>query len=256
MPKKSIIETIADKRKKKKRKKQKQKVYKKFDKIGKEIKISDLERRKLELEAKIKEEKARLEDGTKASDQKEFSLDKDYLDSDLKASQNNEEPEFIEQLIEKGRKEGWNAFINYNLKNKIKINFPPIDPSKCKFSDYGYRRFLELLFESPELLRLMIEVKDISDFQIVTLNPFIRGDDPTIRGIEALCGLIINKITRYNPVSETDFKYLNIILDSFTIPNKEGINKTWNIKTEKKEIKIIANFDTKNREWVYKLDQS
>ena len=110
------------------------------------------------------------------------------------------------------------VFFNVNMKSETKMEFPAIDPQKCKFADYGYRRLIELIIESEKFLKLIIEIKDISGFQMVELNHLIRGDDPTLRGIEALCNLIINQQVNYNPVCETDFKYLNVLLDSFTLP--------------------------------------
>jgi hypothetical protein len=162
------------------------------------------------------------------------------------------ELEDIEKLVENGNKEQWKIFIAYNLKNELKMNLPPLEAAKCKFPEYGYRQLIELILESTDFLGIIIEIQDVSEFQMVSLNHLIRGDDPTLRGLEALCGLIVNTTVRYNPVSETDFKYLNIILDSFAIPKKVGINKTWNIKTENKETIITANFNKSSREWVYK----
>jgi len=249
MPKRSIIETIAMERKKKKRKRRKAQMNKKLDKNSK---ISDLQRKKHELETMIQAEQARL--GRAGAKDKKFTLDSGFIDSGLKAGSGQGEPGFMDQLIENGTKEGWAAFIGYNLKNKLKMEFPPLDQEKFKFGDYGYRRLVELLFESPELVQIIIEVKDVSGFQMVSLKSLFRGDEPTMRGIEALCGLIQVKTRRYDPVCETDFKYLNIILDSFTISKKENSTKIWDIKTEKKEVKITANFDKGNREWVYKID--
>lgn len=239
-------------RKKKKRKRRKALMNKKLQKTDKSAKISDLQRKKQELEAMILAEQTRL--GSSGANDQKFTLDSGFIDSGSKTGSGQGEPGFMVQLIEKGTKEGWAAFIGYNLKNKIKMKFPPLDQEKFKFGDYGYRRFVELLFESPELVQIIIEVKDVSGFQMVSLNSLFRGDDPTMRGIEALCGLIQVKTRRYDPVCETDFKYLNIILDSFTISKKENSTKTWNIKTEKKEVKITASFDKGNREWVYKID--
>lgn len=162
--------------------------------------------------------------------------------------------ETIDKLIESGTKEVWNSVIINHLKNNIKLKLPALDHSKCKFPGYGYRRFIELIIESKDLLRIMTEAKDVSGARVVTLNSLIRGDDSTLRGIEALCKLLFNKTTIYNPVSETDFKYLNLIFDSFTEPVKEGNNKIWNIETEKMKLKISASFDKENREWVYKID--
>jgi len=162
----------------------------------------------------------------------------------------------IDKLVDSGNKKQWKRYIANNIKNKIKMIFPPLEPAKCKISDYGYRQFIELIIESPDFLRLITEVRDISGFDVVRLNYLMRGDDTTLRGVEALCTLLINKEIRYDPVSETDFKYLNIIFHSFTLPKKDGINKTWNIKTENKKIQITAIFNKEDREWIYTLVQS
>ena len=162
----------------------------------------------------------------------------------------------INKLVDSGNKKQWKRYITNNIKNKIKMKFPQLEPAKYKISDYGYRQFIELIIESPDFLRLISEVRDVSGFDVVRLNYLMRGDDPTLRGVEALCTLLINKEIRYDPVSETDFKYLNIIFHSFSLPKKEGINKTWNIKTENKKIQITAIFNKEDREWIYTLVQS
>jgi len=157
----------------------------------------------------------------------------------------------LNKLVESGKKHQWEKYIIYNLKNKIKMEFPPIDQDKCKFNDYGYRQLIELIIESTDFLRIITEVKEVSGFNVVELNYLIRGNNSTLRGIETFCNLLINNEIRFNPVSETDFKYLNIILNSFTAPTKEGTNKIWKIKTENSEIEIKAIFDKESHEWIY-----
>jgi hypothetical protein len=157
----------------------------------------------------------------------------------------------LDYLVESGTKEEWSKYVGHALKNRIRMDFPPLDASKCKFPDYGYRQLIELIIENKNFLRLIIEIKTISGFRIISLNNLIRGDDSTRRGLEALCNLLIAGEVTYNPVSETDFKYLNIILDAFTIAKRDGINRTWNIELAESKIEISANFDKDNREWQY-----
>jgi hypothetical protein len=134
------------------------------------------------------------------------------------------------------------------------MDFPRLERSRCKFRDYGYRQLIELIIESEDFLRLITEIKDMSGFSIVELNNLIRGHDSTLRAIQTFCSLLINKETRYNPVNETDFKYLNIILNSFTVPQKDGRKKMWVINTDNSELKVIAAFDKKSREWIYRIE--
>jgi hypothetical protein len=157
-------------------------------------------------------------------------------------------------LVESGNKDQWKKYIKNNLKNYEKMSFPPLEPDKCKFEDYGYRQLIELIIESSNFLRIITEKKDVSGFDIVELNNLFRGDPSTLRGIETLCSLLINKETRYNPVSETDFKYLNILLDSFAVSKEIGGKLVWEIETENSKLRVTAAFDKKSREWIYKVD--
>ena len=159
----------------------------------------------------------------------------------------------MDYLVESGNKEQWKKYIKNNLKNYEKMSFPPFESDKCKFEDYGYRQLIELIIESSNFLRIITEKKDVSGFDLVELNNLFRGDTSTLRGIETLCNLLINKETRFNPVSETDFKYLNIILDSFTVSKKAGGKLVWDIVTENSKLKVTAVFDKKSREWIYSI---
>jgi hypothetical protein len=162
--------------------------------------------------------------------------------------------ETIYKLVDSGNKKEWENYITLNLKNKNRMDFPRLERSRCKFRDYGYRQLIELIIESEDFLRLITEIKDMSGFSIVELNNLIRGHDSTLRAIQTFCSLLINKETRYNPVNETDFKYLNIILNSFTVPQKDGRKKMWVINTDNSELKVIAAFDKKSREWIYRIE--
>ena len=159
----------------------------------------------------------------------------------------------LDYLVESGNKDQWKKYIKNNLKNHEKMSFPPLESDKCKFEDYGYRQLIELIIESSNFLRIITEKKDVVGFDVVELNYLFRGNPSTLRGIETLCSLLINKETRYNPVSETDFKYLNILLDSFTIPKKAGGKLVWEIETENSKLKVTAAFEKKSREWVYSI---
>ena len=54
-------------------------------------------------------------------------------------------------------------------------------------------------------------------------------------------------------MSETDFKYLDIILDSITLPKKDGMNYIWKITTENIEVTFTATFDKDSGEWIYTI---
>jgi hypothetical protein len=252
MAKTSIIERIAAERKKKRRKRSRSKKSKP-KKLDSDLSVDELQRMKDELEVKIQVSKQRSaksgDEATLAAIKAELASKKTTVSTprgDLKA---------LKVLVDSGTQEDWLVFFGENLKSETKMEFPAIDPQKCKFSDYGYRRLIELIIESEKFLKLIIEIKDISGFQVVELNHLIRGDDPTLRGIEALCNLIINQQVNYNPVCETDFKYLNVLLDSFTIPTKEGINRVWELDINNKKFVISASFDKAAQEWSYKYSK-
>ena len=160
----------------------------------------------------------------------------------------------LPKLVEEGNKEQWMYYMTFNLKQKNAMKLPVLDQSKCRFKDYGYRQLIELIIESPEFLRVITEIKDVAGYNIVELNKLIRGDSSTVRGLEALCSLMVNRVVKYNPVSETDFKYLNLLLNSISIPKKDGINRLWKIKTENAQVKITAEFDKGSMLWVYSLE--
>ncbi len=240
MSKTSIIERIAAERKKKRLKMLRAK-------------------RKMELETRIKS-------NDKKTPNKDMVADQDLLESikkELKSKgiKDTQEPVAttigdLSDLVERGTKESWLQYFANNLKTETKMEFPPIDLPKCKFSDYGYRRLIELIIESDKFLKYIIEIKDVSGFQVVELNHLIRGDDPTLRGIEALCNLIINNEIRYNPVCETDFKYLNVLLDSFTLPKKDGVSNIWGIEIGGWIYQITARFDKSTTEWIYSFSKN
>lgn len=252
MPGKSIIERIAAEREKKRKKQMQARRKKAVRKIDGELSLAELERRKAELENKIASAKSKP--GESGGD--DLMLDKIKAEIAQKKSAGSSDTKTVgtlAELVESGTKEDWVVYFGRNLKGQTKMEFPPIDVEKCKFPDYGYRRLIELMMDSEDFLNLIIDVKDVPGFQMVSLNSLIRGDEPTLRGVEALCNLLINKNVRYNPVMETDFKYLNIILDAFTIPKKDGINKIWSIKLVDETVKISASFDRNAGEWEYKL---
>jgi hypothetical protein len=249
MHKTSIIERIAAERKRKRRKRKSSKKNK-IKKIDSDLSVDELQRMKDELEAKIQSSKQKTamsgDEAALEAIKAELASKKTTVTTphgDLKA---------LEVLVESGTQEDWLVFFGVNLKSETKMDFPAIDPQKCKFTDYGYRQLIELIIASEKFLKLIIEIKDISGFQIVELNHLIRGDEPSLRGIEALCNLIINQQVNYNPVCETDFKYLNVLLDSVTIPKKEGINRVWKLDINKKRYEISASFDKGAQEWTYK----
>lgn len=245
MPKKSIIERIAEKREKKRHKRKKQRKSQSKRSLE-ELEITELEHLKAKLEAKKESSDDSLLEAIKTELRSKKTAQK-ILKRDIKD---------IDQLVDSGTQEDWVVFFGENLKSNTKMKFPPIDTAKCKFNDYGYRQLIELIIDSGRFLRLIIELKDISGFQVVTLNHLIRGDVPTLRGIEALCNLIINEEIQYNPVCETDFKYLNVLLDSFTISKKQGINRIWDFDIQDKNIEVSAKFDKVAREWIYTFVKS
>ena len=250
MPKKSIIERIADD-KKKKEQKRRARLTSKMKKVktdDKELTLEELEQKKKELEAKLSAGAG--EDNALLARIKAELAEKKSTGAVAACAVGS-----LESLVESGSKEDWVVFFGQNLKAQVKMELPQIDPEQCKFPDYGYRQLIELILDSEDFLRLIIDIKDISGFQLITMNSLIRGDDATLRGIESLCNLIINKEVTYNPVMETDFKYLNIILDAFTIPKKEGINKIWTIKYADTSVSISASFDRNAGEWNYKLSE-
>jgi len=250
MAKSSIIERIAAERKRKKI----QRLKAKRKKPKKDMALDDLERMKAELEGKIKagSEKSadeRLLDAIKQEIAEKQAKDKPGEKDKEKDVQLRE----IAGLVENGTQEEWTVFLAKNLKSKTKMEFPQLESEKCKFDDYGYRQLIELIFDSENFLRIFTEVKDVSGFQMVSLNSLIRGDEATLRGIEAMCSLLINKENRYDPVCETDFKYLNIILDSLTMSKKDGMDRVWEITTSLKKIDIKAGFNKDERVWVYSI---
>jgi hypothetical protein len=249
MAKTSIIERIAAERKRKRRKRMRSK-RSKPKKLDSDLSVDELQRMKDQLDAKIQSSKESSkrsgDEATLEAIKAELAAKKTTVDTpqgDLKA---------LDLLVDSGTQEDWLIFFSENLKSETKMEFPAIDPQKCKFADYGYRRLIELMIESEKFLKLIIEIRDISGFQVVELNHLIRGDDPTLRGIEALCNLIINQQVNYNPVCETDFKYLNVLLDAFTIPKKDGINRVWELDINNKKFVISASFDKAAQEWSYK----
>ena len=254
MPGTSIIERIAAERKRKKmqRLKAKRKMKPKKDLI-----LSDLEHIKAELEGKIKSAKDKSDTGDKSSDEKLLEAIKKEIQSKREPSEPQEQKKVqlreLSELVTNGTQEQWTLFIARNLKSKTKIEFPPLEADKCRFDDYGYRQLIELIINSENLLRIITVVKEVSGFNLVELNNLIRGDEATLRGIEALCSLLINRENRYDPVCETDFKYLDIILNSLTTQQKEGTNRVWNIKTNVKELTIIAGFNKDERVWIYSV---
>ena len=254
MAKMSIIERIAAERKKRRRQQIKAKSKKSIhDVSGSDLSVAELERLKAELEKKIKASKQRAD---QTGDESVLAAIKAQLDAkkqSVSAPMGELKP--LEVLVENGTQEDWLVFIGQNLKTETKMEFPPIESQKCKFPEYGYRRLVEFIIESEDFLKLIIEIKDVSGFSIVSLNHLIRGDDPTLRGIEALCNLLINHEIRYNPVCETDFKYLNVLLDSLTIPQKDGINRVWELKIGDKNYEISASFDKAAQEWLYKFSK-
>jgi hypothetical protein len=250
----SIIERIAAERKRKKMQRLKAKRKKKSKK---DLSLTDLERMKAELDGKIKSAKDKPDSSDRSSDERLLDAIKKEIQSKRSTSEPEEKKQVqlreLSELVKNGTQEQWTLFIAKNLKSKTKMEFPPLDPEKSKFDDYGYRQLIELIINSENLLRIITEVKDVSEFNLVELNNLIRGDEATLRGIEALCSLLINRENRYDPVCETDFKYLDIILNSITTQKKEGKNRVWNIKTNAKEITITAGFNKDERVWVYSV---
>jgi hypothetical protein len=157
----------------------------------------------------------------------------------------------IEELVANGTKEEWNYLVSIVVMNNVRIDLPAIDTDKSKLPFYGYKQLIGLLIESKDFQRLVTETVDIAGEKKTKLSSQIRGDEFLTRGLGALSVLLLEKTISYNPVNETEWKYLNIVLDCLTPQEKEGKTRVWNINTSHGPVKITAQIE--DGQWVYKV---
>jgi hypothetical protein len=165
--------------------------------------------------------------------------------------------------MDTGTKDEIQNFIQGAIRNSKIVYLPGINPSKFKFTDYGYRRLLEHIIESKDFLRIIIDTEDMQGVTFVTLSDLIRPkDDPvdvsddkvipaelTLRGLEGLCETLYSETAELDPY-ENEWKHLNKLLECFVQPEVKGKVRSWNIETEKTKIKLTAV--NKGDTWVYR----
>jgi hypothetical protein len=157
----------------------------------------------------------------------------------------------LEELAENGTKEEWAYLFNIVMRNEVQIDLPAVDPEMGKFPDYGYKNLVKLLLENKDMTRMITEERDISGFKVIALSTYLRGDENTTRGLAALCNLILMGEAVYNPIMETEFKYLNLFLDAGSPMEKDGKTKTWKISNVSGEKTVTAVIE--DGEWTYKV---
>jgi len=143
----------------------------------------------------------------------------------------------------------WEYLFSAVVRLNARIDLPGIDPAKSNLPDYGYGQLAKLLLSSRDTVRLITSERDLGEFIDVSLNDNIRGEDYTYRGLLALCNLVRNKAMTYDPISETDFKYLNMILDCAAPMDKDGKTRVWDVETPRGMVKVTATIE--EGEWTY-----
>lgn len=170
----------------------------------------------------------------------------------------------VRELLDIGTKENIHDFFQSAVRNSKIIYLPGINQSKCKFTDYGYRRLIEHIFENKDFLRIIVDTEDMQGVTFVTISGFIRPkDDPTdanddkvipaeltLRGLEGLCEILYRETAEFDPY-ENEWKHLNNLLGCFTQPEVKGKVRIWKIKTELTKIKLTAV--NKEGSWIYKV---
>lgn len=158
----------------------------------------------------------------------------------------------MEELAENGTSDEWFYLINIAIRNEVKIELPAADPDMGKFPDYGYKNLVKLLLSNKDAARMITDERDISGYKMIELSTYLRGDENTTRGLAALGNLILLGEVTYDPTMETEFKYLNILLNCGAPMEKDGKVRTWDISTTAGDKKVTA--EIVDGEWIYKLN--
>jgi hypothetical protein len=170
----------------------------------------------------------------------------------------------IRQLIDIGTKEELHNYFQSAIRSGKVVYLPGINPSKFKFSDYGYRRLIEHIIEDKNFLNIIVDTETMQGVTFVTISDLIRPkDDPndlnddkvipaelTLRGLEGLCEALYNESAELDPY-ENEWKHLNKLLECFTQPEIKGKVRLWRIETEKNKYKVTAV--NKNNTWIYRV---
>ncbi len=172
----------------------------------------------------------------------------------------------IKDLINKGTKEDLQNFLSGAIRNGKVVHLPGINSSNFKFPDYGYRRLIEHMIESKDLLRILVDIETSQGITFVNLSDYIRPkEDPadadnekvipaelTLRGLEGLCEILYNSSAEFE-LYENEWKHLNNLLECFAQPEVKGRSRSWEIETEKARIKISAT--NTGEVWEYKIER-
>jgi len=135
--------------------------------------------------------------------------------------------------------------------NNIRIDLEPIDPKLQNLPNYGYKSLIALMLESKDFQRMVTEWEEVSGEKMLKVTSLLRGDEGLRRGLAALANLLYNKTATYNPVNETEWKYMDIVLNCFQPFEKQGKAKVWNVDTGKSKFKITSQIE--EGQWVYKV---
>ncbi|MEW5937612.1 MAG: hypothetical protein AB1665_07330 [Candidatus Thermoplasmatota archaeon] len=158
----------------------------------------------------------------------------------------------IEQLVMDGTKEEWREYISRAIMSEQRIEMPPIDMEKAvRFREYGYRRFLELIIESEDFLRLITELGTYKDVRLIH---YMRGDDALKRGLTMLVKLLrSSERTVKCRETETEWQYFEMVLGSLAEPRASETEMVWEIRTEGKGLIVKRHFDPKTRKMAYQI---
>jgi len=159
--------------------------------------------------------------------------------------------EDVHTLARAGTKDQWEMFFKYIIRTKTKIELPPVDLDQRAFPEYGYRQLVELLVTFPDIVSLITDRERMGEMDMVVLDPVIQGDDFVVRGLASLCDLIVNGEVRYDPVLETEYRYLDMILSCASTTEGADGERLWTIETPQKSMSIRARVDNGN--WVYSV---